>query len=324
MKKFITGKWRFVSYPLLALLGLFFLPITIGVLLIWFANKKVGNKKIRYSLIGVLGLITLFFGGAYVAALVSPSPDKEPEVEITQKVSGLTAPSPTPTWTPTTAPNNPDILLVKVARVIDGDTIEIEGGQRVRYIGIDTPELGQNADCYAREAYEKNKELVGNEIVGLEKDVSETDRYGRLLRYVYMGDLLINDVLVREGYANASSYPPDVKYQERFRGAEREARENSRGLWASCGVQGAATSQPTITFAPTKPATISNTPAPTQAPAPQQQSGSGSYVCNCKKTCTQISSCAEAQYQLNVCGCTERDRDNDGIACDGAPLSCQY
>lgn len=128
-------------------------------------------------------------------------------------------------------------LTYLVTRVIDGDTIEIEGGQKIRYIGIDTPESvhpQKPIECFAVEAAKKNKELVEGKRVRLEKDISETDRYGRLLRYVFVGDLFVNDYLVRWGYAYSSTYPPDVKYQDQFRQAEREARENNRGLWSAC------------------------------------------------------------------------------------------
>jgi micrococcal nuclease len=141
---------------------------------------------------------------------------------------------------PTTSalPNQADsgISFVVVTRVIDGDTVEIEGGQRVRYIGIDTPETGRRADCFSEEASEKNRELVEGKTVRLERDVSETDRYGRLLRYIFAGDEFVNDVLVREGYATAATFPPDVKYSLQFIEAEQEARENNRGLWEKCKV----------------------------------------------------------------------------------------
>lgn len=125
--------------------------------------------------------------------------------------------------------------LVMVTRVIDGDTIEIEGRQRVRYIGIDTPETvdpRKPVQCYGREASDKNKELVAGKKVTLKKDVSETDKFGRLLRYVYAGNIFVNDYLVQQGFAHAVSYPPDIKYQGQFLQAEHEARENNRGLWA--------------------------------------------------------------------------------------------
>lgn len=123
-----------------------------------------------------------------------------------------------------------------VTRVIDGDTVEINGGIKVRYIGIDTPELSDPRSgivCFGQEAKQKNKELVEGQQVVLVRDISDTDQFGRLLRYVYKGDTFINDVLVREGYGRASRYPPDVRYAEMFREAEREAREQKRGLWGS-------------------------------------------------------------------------------------------
>lgn len=120
---------------------------------------------------------------------------------------------------------------VRVVRVIDGDTIEIEGGARVRYIGVDTPELYPQTEHYGREAWAKNKELVEGKVVTLQKDITEADRYGRLLRYVYVDGLFVNGELVRLGYARAISYPPDTKHQQRLAQLEQEARGAGRGLW---------------------------------------------------------------------------------------------
>lgn len=123
----------------------------------------------------------------------------------------------------------------KVTRVVDGDTIKFENGETVRYIGIDTPETvdpRRAVGCFGKEASDKNKELVLGKEVRLVKDVSETDTYKRLLRYVYVEDIFVNEYLVREGFARASSYPPDVRHGDLFRDAEREAREAKRGLWA--------------------------------------------------------------------------------------------
>lgn len=216
---------------------------------------------------------------------------------------------------------NPTRYKTKVIRVIDGDTIKIEGDKVVRYIGIDTPETvhpSKPVQCYGKEASDKNRELVEGKEVKLEKDVSETDKYGRLLRYVWFEEVLVNEYLVREGYAQSSTYPPDVKYQDRFLEAQREAREEKKGLWGDiCNppqpVQTSlqAPSQITTSTQSTQP-----TAPPTQTqPAQQAQPASG-YTCDCSKTCPQMASCAEAQYQLNVCGCKARDADKDGVACD--------
>lgn len=130
---------------------------------------------------------------------------------------------------------------VKVSRVIDGDTVELADGRRVRYIGIDTPETvdpRKAVQCFGKQASDQNRELVEGKEVELEKDISETDKYGRLLRYIYIGDVFVNDYLIRQGFAHASSYPPDIKYQSQFQEAEKEARENNRGLWNACGGSG--------------------------------------------------------------------------------------
>lgn len=124
-----------------------------------------------------------------------------------------------------------------VSRVIDGDTIELQNGEKVRYIGIDTPETvdpRKAVECYGKEASLKNKELVEGKEVRLVKDVSERDKYGRLLRYVYVGDVFINEKLVAEGYAHASTYPPDVAHSQLFLEKERLAREKKLGLWDKC------------------------------------------------------------------------------------------
>lgn len=124
-----------------------------------------------------------------------------------------------------------------VVRVVDGDTIRVSLQGReitVRYIGIDTPESvdpRRPVQPFGKEAAQRNRELVEGKIVVLEKDVSETDRFGRLLRYVYVDGRMVNAVLVEEGYARAVSFPPDVKYQELFLRLEREARDAKRGLW---------------------------------------------------------------------------------------------
>lgn len=119
-----------------------------------------------------------------------------------------------------------------MVKIVDGDTIEVTIGPTrytVRYIGMDTPERGQP---YFEECTEQNRKLVENKTIELEKDVSETDRYGRLLRYVWVAGVMVNSELVRLGYAKAATYPPDVKYQDILVKLQREAREASSGLWA--------------------------------------------------------------------------------------------
>ncbi len=116
---------------------------------------------------------------------------------------------------------------VRVVRVIDGDTIVIQSGERVRYIGIDAPEQDEPLGPAATQL---NGELVGGKRVRLERDVTDRDRFGRLLRYVYVDGILVNAELVRQGLAEAKAYPPDTKYQDYLEQMETEARLAGRGM----------------------------------------------------------------------------------------------
>ncbi|WP_322799213.1 thermonuclease family protein [Thermoflexus sp.] len=127
-------------------------------------------------------------------------------------------------------PDRP-VEAARLVRVIDGDTIEVRiGGRRVvvRYIGVNAPERGQ--PFYARATAANWRRVAGSPLY-LIRDVSETDRHGRLLRYVIAGGIFVNLALAREGYARAMTVPPDVSCAEAFRAAETEARRAGRGLW---------------------------------------------------------------------------------------------
>ena len=152
--------------------------------------------------------------------------------------------SPVPSSAASAGPTSslpPGLTSATVTRVVDGDTIEVEiAGQEytLRYIGINTPETvdpRRPVQCFGHEASDFNKQLVDGKAVALEKDVSETDQFGRLLRYVWLNGEMVNATLVREGYAQASAYPPDVKYQDFFSSLQAEASDAGRGLWgAAC------------------------------------------------------------------------------------------
>ena len=124
-----------------------------------------------------------------------------------------------------------------MASVFDGDTIELTDKRKVRYIGIDAPEMNfkkDTPDCFATESAHINEQLVKDKTIEMEKDREETDKYGRLLRYVYIDDLFVNDFLLRQGFARTLTIPPDTKYLQEFKEAEDEARNNKRNLWQSC------------------------------------------------------------------------------------------
>lgn len=124
-----------------------------------------------------------------------------------------------------------------VVRVVDGDTIHVrlEGRiEKVRYIGVNAPELHhptKGEEPGGREAAEVNRGLVEGKQVRLQLDVQHRDRYGRLLAYVWVNDLMVNAELVRRGYAQVMTVPPNVRYQELLLRLQRDAREAGRGLW---------------------------------------------------------------------------------------------
>src|SRR3989338_9427292 len=175
------------------------------------------NKRFRFDLIfilfSVLIILLVFFYTRKNNSAVSPPP---------------VAISPTA-----------GIKLFETARVkhvIDGDTVILSDNSKVRYIGIDSPELDKNGkmECFAENAKNFNRQLVENQTVSLEKDVSDKDKYGRLLRFVYLDGIMVNELLVAQGFARADLVPPDTQYNSIFKQAENEARNDNRGMWGKC------------------------------------------------------------------------------------------
>jgi len=273
-------------------------------------KSGIGGKLV----IGCGGFLSLLFVCAVCAVLVGEGPAGEatPTLDISaiqtqaaqdfaatltaEAPSATTTPLPPtatpvpPTPTPTPLPPSPTPTptsaseTAQVVEIVDGDTIDVQiGGQvfRVRYIGINTPEVGQ--PC-AAEATTYNAGLVMAKTVTLIKDVSETDQYGRLLRYVYVGDMFVNAELVRQGYANAATYPPDVAYADLFVQLEAEARAGGRGCWGG----------------------------------PTPISGATWNCIGNIYNCSDFSSCAQVMSYWNACpGDPSRlDGDNDGIPCE--------
>ncbi len=115
-----------------------------------------------------------------------------------------------------------------VSEVIDGDTFSVNGGERIRMVGINTPEADQ---YFYEEAKEVLMLMIDKTSVRLEQDITDTDKYGRLLRYVFAGELFVNLEMVKRGFANVFTVPPDIKYTDELLEAERYARENNLGLW---------------------------------------------------------------------------------------------
>ncbi|HVL52937.1 MAG TPA: thermonuclease family protein, partial [Vitreimonas sp.] len=196
-----------------------------------------------------------------------------------------------------------------VLRVVDGDTIQIDRGrgpERVRYIGVDTPETvhpSKPVEWMGNEASDANRALVEGREVVLERDVSETDRYDRLLRYVWVRDgadwTLVNLALLARGFAQVSTYPPDVKYVDLYLATQAAAREQGLGLWGE---------------PPATPA-----PKPQVAEAPARSGCDPSYPGVCIPPAPPDLDCGEIEFRrFEVIGADPHgfDGNHDGVGCE--------
>jgi endonuclease YncB( thermonuclease family) len=160
-----------------------------------------------------------------------------PSVPPTPLPTPTSTPVVPPTAAPPAAPVDPRFEEAFVIYVVDGDTIDVVIGRteyQVRYILVDAPETRDpdtGVEPFGPEAAAFNESLVKGQNVILERDVSDTDQYGRLLRYVWLGDRLVNEELLRQGLAQVAESPPNVKYIDRFLVVQREAQAAGVGIW---------------------------------------------------------------------------------------------
>lgn len=233
--------------------------------------------------------------------------------------------------------NAPEGKLYDVIQVVDGDTIKVSELGTLRLIGIDTPETvdpRKPVQCFGKEASNKAKELLSGKKVKLEFDESQgrIDKYGRTLTYVFVEDgTFFNLEMIKQGYAHEYTYSTPYKYQSEFKRAQTEAQIAKIGLWGNaCSCEKGAEVSRTCTECNqltvkkynwdcstyTEKVSSNTCSSKCTTSTPVAPKPSSSYTCNCSKTCSQITSCSEAQYQLKTCGCSARDGDDDGIACD--------
>ncbi|MDP1722364.1 MAG: thermonuclease family protein [Candidatus Gottesmanbacteria bacterium] len=173
----------------------------------------------RIHAAGLFLLLAAFLFGLSVGKTTSSSSTQLP------KTSSSPAPTPRDAIVPTPQPG-----YYKVARVLDGDTIEISSGERVRYHGIDAPE---NNEKWGTVAYKTNRDLVEGKTVRIEIDRPTRDQYGRILAYVWVGNTMVNERLVDDGLAKILIIKGEVKlkYLSILQAAEARARGATRGLW---------------------------------------------------------------------------------------------
>lgn len=189
----------------------------------------------------LLILATLFVWGSDIPKNSFSSPKKPATAENITKEHGsevMKASESVAVADSQSIENLPPTDMYRVTRVIDGDTFTIDTGKTIRMIGMNTPELyprdGSTQECFAPEATARTIELIFQKNVRLVRDISDTDRYGRLLRYVYVGDTFVNKKLVVDGFARVRAYKPDTKHHAELLAAMRDAQNMRRGLWGAC------------------------------------------------------------------------------------------
>lgn len=217
----------------------------------WRAYRR---RRLRTQVL-IAGLVVLV--GAAAIGEEAPAGRTDLVIErpstTTTSSSSTSAPS-TTTSTMVRAESPLSGELVSVTKHVDGDTLWVSGGEKVRFIGMDTPETTNGRrDCFGAEASARTAELLplGTE-VRLEYDAGRRDRYGRTLAYVYRASdgLFVNASLVRDGYAQVMTVPPNVAHAEEFVALQREAREAGRGFWGACGSSSVAPATTTVPIRP--------------------------------------------------------------------------
>jgi micrococcal nuclease len=202
--------------------------------------KRYYTKLLKFKyflLVLCLSMLLPWFSGCAAAGDYAAESEKMPSQQTND--SGLDSrESPSPAVE--NRVQHPDSLKsVQVIWIVDGDTIKVKmagNTEKVRLIGVDTPELNhptRGEEPYALAARKYTQSQLANKSVLLEFDVEKTDQYGRLLAYVWLEKQMFNEMLLKEGFAQLSTYPPNIKYTERFTAAQREAVAAERGLWGA-------------------------------------------------------------------------------------------
>jgi micrococcal nuclease len=269
----------------------------------------VGALIVGLALIGNLGKAS---PTPVAAELPSPTPASVAKATM--------RPTPWATVKPALAPSGA-VEEAMVVRIVDGDTIVVSLGgtnRKVRYIGMDTPEeVDPNSpvEPLAAQAAAANESLVGGKTVYLERDVSETDRYDRLLRYVWLRDgatwTLVNLELVRLGLAKAISYPPDTKYDSILATVQGSAQRTLVGLWGP-----GASPTAVATKAPTPKPTPRPTPKPTKKPSACHPSYSPCLPIVDDLDCADVRALGKAPVEVHGPDDYRLDRDGDGLGCE--------
>lgn len=315
---------------------LLFPPLIFGFLT-YYSYKDIKNGVVSGILTLVFGSLTLLTALSTFAVLSGVFTSNN-ETKVEKKVED----SQTVVEEPVKEEKLPeDQMTFKVLSVTDGDTIRIDyygESTPVRFIGVDAPEINHSSEpvqCFGPEAKKYIEDKILDKQIRLEKEPKDDneDTFDRLLRYVFLedGTNLIEQAL-KEGYLLENTYTQGYKYQDLYTNSQQEAKDSKVGFWDPQNCNGdiytgtykekeeitpveSSVSAPAQQVVPSN-SNVGGTAPSYVAPSAPQQKTSGSYVCDCGKACGKMSSCEEAYYQLNTCGCGARDNDKDGIPCE--------
>ncbi len=337
LKKILKGKRKIIFIPILLVIFIAFFPILIGVFLFIFLNKKMKKSKLKTVTLGIVLGLTLFTTAGYLAGMIGGRQDNKGLLSEIDKLSTTpTSEVNSTTTTPLTSPSptilvkNDDDQEVLVTRVVDGDTIEVlidNKLEKIRIIGIDTPELSDTREqilCFANESKKFTQDKLLNQLVWLEADLSQgnIDKYGRLLRFVWINNQTVDfgKEVILKGFGYEYTYSKPYKYQSDYKEAQVTAKNNKVGLWGDtiCQIK----SSPTL-ITPSKISTIT----PTTVLLKTITNTKCKYSCDGPdRDCNDFSSHAEAQEFFECCGFSATNDpmrlDNargvgNGLACEG-------
>ncbi|HOX41133.1 MAG TPA: thermonuclease family protein [bacterium] len=333
-----SRRWQGVIVSIFyAFLGVFIftiIPFVIGFSLLGIIGTRTKNKSLKYGFSIVVILLTLLVGIPWTAAMYSPSYRANVAREADKRKDQAKAPTETAegkketliqTETPKPAEVTQDQSTTttktyyEVVKVVDGDTLDINingTAQRIRLIGVDTPEIVDPripVQCFGKEASDKAKSILTGKKVAIEDDASQgdKDRYDRLLRYVYLEDgTHFNKQMISDGYAFEYTYNVPYRYQLDFKAAEKAARESSNGLWSPSTCNGdhrTATVTSSTQSTSSSSANMSTNPPKISTPVDDKDCGDFTYQEDAQEF-FQANDPASDPHDL--------DRDHDGVACE--------
>lgn len=275
------------------------------------------HEKVKKVLISTIVLVICIVTGC----------SQETAIRTSTSPSPSTAPTVTPVSTITPVPTGSKMIPAKIVRVVDGDTMKVsfnESGkvkeETIRLLLVDTPESvdpEKPVQPFALEASKFAKDTLTDQEVRLELDVSERDKYGRLLCYLYIGDKMFNEMLLENGYARvAYIYPPNVKYVDKFRDIQKAAQLKGVNIWSVENYaqedgyhENVVKAKQSPSAAPTAAATVA--PSPTVKPTATTESNV--YYNNC----TEAKAAGAYNIKRGQPGYSSKlDKDNDGVACE--------